>query len=1673
MFIPSKAFASSFVLLLYNQPQSRLLYYIFYILCLDLKLNIVIDFRLLYPTDDITADSVKYKTTILGKDNVLAKLIGSTNILNFTRTAHPALPLLLIVLLLLLFLWILFQLFASKKLKAFASHMGESETKISISTRILSVILHYFDIYFLYVCIIFSESITCMKQYSMYQRSSSESTLLYTDNLSLQASEAIQVQRLVCSLNPSISCRGIIHIYILMLSSILLLIGIYLKYISHRLLSHKPNPSFPMSKYGSIDNLHTALILTLLTLKTCMRAFPLGQRISLTFYYLFIMLLEMIDAVIIIVYPPYYSMKCNMHLFSSTMLICILSLGSVVCLQGYFGRQNGQYSLGITLAIVYTAGMRIGQNIHQIVARYYKLDPRNILATKSTLNFVYAGLQYIDARLDNNAHLLQSKEYKDILFYLLCLKEKHEKKINDHNQFLANKEATLENNPYYKVQNLDAYDGLSAQHLLDTFNLNSVKSDRRARIDPSPPQPSVLPPRKPKRSFDKVVRLVSKMSMAKEQPESSHRPGNPKIHHLRNVIFAKSHLLKKTSISKSLKKLQSSIHRSASIIDNMDCSPLSNISNASAIDGPKDRGGKLKSLVSMLSVTPQVSTPIPSPGEVREEEQRLQDAKELLEYVPAKRFEEMVKKAKKISDAKRITDHKIFQGQAVRDMEAKREAYMRRIRARHQSKYALLDMIEEARLVDFRLPIVLVGDILEEVLHELLQSSTARLHEVEEVLNVYVDFKMNYMGNEYQVSLKVREFERRFSKASKRISLARNQVYFDILYKKIELHIKHNLDTGNLIFQHHRQKLTFPHQQQNFMRLYDCAKFINIYGDLKKDIEGICDTKNSFVNGLLLHGADFRDIFRQTTQFSKQQTVIVDKFDKLVGKCEGKFTPLMMIYGNYLYHIEQNLALARKILRQFVIKNFFFDMRNICTISLGRNEEMITIGCSMEKETFHTINMVSCNCFFYLEYDAQDLIGHDLSILIPKPLDGYHRNLMKPANLSGILFERKTYTELSIVKKNGYLAVGQATFRMNYRVDRCLEVFASIIFDKDTYGFKNIMVVNEDMLITAISEAGTDYFEKETFIFQYNKRFNQIFNSMNYFSNFRMKHELSMDTLMEDDHILEHCRVYFNFLNGDKIDIIDKNGMRRPLYMKISVSYMPTVGKYMQFIEFELDIMEDFGATTIGEYELTRSISSFTVGTLGNPKERNFNYSLLDSRELKVKQLLDYLQTCTYLGANTMQSKKDTAAMTIKSYTFAATNLNRDNSLLPREGGEGGQNGQLVTMEVEREFGNLLTLNERRQTVRDTEPPQPKNENKVVISEKIDYTKAIKTIEKKKTEMGYKEAQDEQDHKSDFENLIYARTAGITHDLSARFNFMKPKEKSEDSMRFKSSQLRKVLRRDFIDHKNILVLISKIASLNTNIMVILLASYLAFSLVVQAVCGYYKYPVLAKLGTEVLYKMVALDHNMRELNSTVGIITAVDLNRMVLEGKIRDDLFGEENMTSILSNNERLLSQFISYPSLSYWHSHLITTNLSFPSHLPKQASSQSITVHAYSQEYLSIPSVSLHSAYSYVQPLIDRYCRGGRDLDTAEEVIRLNLGPDLIDSIRKRGDALSVYFHSMGSLALSSILLYQLFSTMSLVLLTLMVLAYTALLKYKFRYVYSLMFEFKVNTGSHREETL
>jgi hypothetical protein len=1668
MFIPSKAFASSFVLLLYNQPQSRLLYYIFYILCLDLKLNIVIDFRLLYPTDDITADSVKYKTTILGKDNVLAKLIGSTNILNFTRTAHPALPLLLIVLLLLLFLWILFQLFASKKLKAFASHMGESETKISISTRILSVILHYFDIYFLYVCIIFSESITCMKQYSMYQRSSSESTLLYTDNLSLQASEGIQVQRLVCSLNPSISCRGIIHIYILMLSSILLLIGIYLKFISHRLLSHKPNPSFPMSKYGSIDNLHTALILTLLIFKTAMRAFPESNLASNKFYFATAAAMGAIDLCVQTLSSPFYERMANRLRYAEVLMTLVISLYFIItmALIDSVLMVSRQYPMLIAISLSFCILFRIADSMEGLFDRVTVFGINHRLANKRTLNFIYLGLKYIDACVDKDLRKLKSDEYQRILLFMLGQKEKQS---NKSRYLRRNLEAGKLDNFAQKFD-MKAFDIFTE---MGTFVMSSAKDKspqlQAFKSNVSKPEEKEISKQGTVIASAASLKESHLMEQRLEEDKATDKPSQSPLapvdkkditpsakkgtgFNVNKFISMKSHVPSDVNFAEGISKAMAKEKNVP--MPKKGVTPGESPNLAAEAYKEKFGGASAKMLKTMPGI--------------------IEVLKDNSFLIPGNRLQDILKEAKTIANAKSIVDNNQV---AVETVEQKQERQLKDAQSQNDAKvlakYFLLNSFEEGKNSNIHYPIKLIDDMLEDHMRMMFHNPSIDFKQIEEILNLYVDFKIEYLGNAYQVSIKIREFEKRFSKASKNISTTRNRFYFKILYAKIEQHIKHKLETGNLIFAKKREQLTFSSDQTNFMKLYDCARFINTYDDLKKEVTSICETKTNFMNDLLANGADFKEIFRLTNQFSRRQLRLESSFKQLINKSQGKFTPVMMIYGNYLYHIEQNLRKARKILRRYVLKKFFFDLRNICNIPLGKNEEMITVGCSMERETFHMINMVSCNCFPFLEYDAHELVGQDLNILIPKPLNQYHQNLMKPINLSGVLFERKTQTEISIVKKNGYLAIGQATFRMNYRVGSCLEVFAAIVFDKETYGLKNLMVVNEDMLISGLSEAATDYFEKDTFIFQYNKRFKSIFTSLNYFSNFRLKfNELSLDSLMEDDLILEHCRVYFNFLNGDQVEIIDKNGFKRPLFMKITINCLPTVSKYIQFVEFELNLLEELGVTSLDNANLSQSFSMFTVGTLGNPKERKFNYQLLDSHELRVKQLLDYLQNSTFFQfKNNSKKETDTANfVTLGATGFSGIEKQERESVNNKD-----RKNLDTTQELQNQFNNMVNPSHKYlKNIGASAVEDANNNNQLGQSEQMEYAKLIQDADAKKTF----------EKPSEVDNIgaLPENLENIQKGFSAHLKFKAKDNRSEESIRMKSSQMRKVFKKDTVDHQYVIILNEKIKTLNSNIMLIILASYLVFSLCFQAFAGYYKYIIIEKIGIDVMDKIIAVDYNGKELNSTINFITAMDLNRMVWEGKLPDNLFAEEGVASIVAQNDNLKSFFKFKMSLYFWKSHLLIQNVSFPGQLANSDEDNSekkihldfykMHLNKFQTEILKLPS-----GYSYVQPLIDWYSTTSfvatplpplstPSLDNVvEEVMRRNLGGELSASTVENGRRYRDYYRSLGRYYVNANLVCQLCALFSVLLVCMIILLYTVLLRFRFRYVYLTMFGFKVGS--------
>ena len=550
--------------------------------------------------------------------------------------------------------------------------------------------------------------------------------------------------------------------------------------------------------------------------------------------------------------------------------------------------------------------------------------------------------------------------------------------------------------------------------------------------------------------------------------------------------------------------------------------------------------------------------------------------------------------------------------------------------------------------------------MLEEHLARLLLDTSTSFTKVTEILIVYSYFKMNYLGAIYPVSIKIREIERKYLIESRLKQKKSSNFMFRVLYSMIERNLSNNLETGNLIFPGARHLISVGTEKANSIGLYGCAAFINIYNDLKNTVRKICGSKTDMFKSLLSNGIDFKEMFRLAKIFTTFSDDLLREFKNLIEQSKGRFTPLMMIYGNYLCHVEQNKTVARKVLKMFINKPFYYDLMLVSGTTIDKNEELVTIGISAEKENFHRINLLSCNCFAYLEYDAFELIGQNLNCLLPSPLNTFHEQLVDPRFITGVLFEKKDPQQLMIKKKNGYMSVCKAITRMNYRVSDQLDIFAAVIFNKDTLGLSNIMIISEEMMISEISETATDLFEKGTYIYQYNKRFANIFSDLNYVCNFRLKSDhLGLDSIMKDKNILKHYQTYFDYLNGEEMNINDKYGCQRKVRVQINVTFMPTIQRYIRTMQYTMSSLDDQTEFMAELNNMDQNMSDNGRSAIAKFKEgkiQKFNYELLDKRELEVKKLLEYLQRTSILQISRGASNKVSQSVT--------GNFNNDESFL-------------------------------------------------------------------------------------------------------------------------------------------------------------------------------------------------------------------------------------------------------------------------------------------------------------------------------------------------------------------------------------------------------------------------
>ena len=119
-------------------------------------------------------------------------------------------------------------------------------------------------------------------------------------------------------------------------------------------------------------------------------------------------------------------------------------------------------------------------------------------------------------------------------------------------------------------------------------------------------------------------------------------------------------------------------------------------------------------------------------------------------------------------------------------------------------------------------------------------------------------------------------------------------------------------------------------------------------------------------------------------------------------------------------------------------------------------------------------------------------MGEDLSILIPKPLKGCHREMIKVENISGKLLMTNKLRRMVCLNREGFLVPMELGVRLNVLIENGIQFCGAMSFKTKS---ENSFVMLVDKLGTTLemTKPAVKYFERGSSLLQSNKGFEKVF----------------------------------------------------------------------------------------------------------------------------------------------------------------------------------------------------------------------------------------------------------------------------------------------------------------------------------------------------------------------------------------------------------------------------------------------------------------------------------------------------------------------------------------------------------------------------------------------------
>lgn len=454
--------------------------------------------------------------------------------------------------------------------------------------------------------------------------------------------------------------------------------------------------------------------------------------------------------------------------------------------------------------------------------------------------------------------------------------------------------------------------------------------------------------------------------------------------------------------------------------------------------------------------------------------------------------------------------------------------------------------------------------IMEEVLKKVVYPKEKRM---EYGMYSYLYLLINYLGKPWIAYMHLAQKKKLNS-------------YEEALLDSIWIIGNSNLETGHLVY-HSYPQMQNENSSGIVIERNQISRFVKLleyFEGTKMKINQCLELRLEFLEEIAT-SCDLYKAYRKSCDYSRILRNIERRFRFLNCQVGYNYSPVLLAHRIFLNDIYQKRYLANKLGVEYIKGYSRRDLNRIFGLSSQNTDNFCIISIENSALSTQEIKYASSNILEFLGnldsklgWRTKELERKDLDMIIPNPINCFHKELTKYKNITGKMLMNKERKKMVALKKNGFIIRFGLILRINTTWKGAFQFIGGMFF-KGNEIYENLVLSNSEGDISALSTNAAEHFAIDAKIWDLNPYLKKVHKGLDSICSERLakKDDLVDLDYIFGEHQMKNLSIYYHWKQSKRLKVICKDSKIVNCSMKITDYLLYPIAKYFLLIEVNFE----------------------------------------------------------------------------------------------------------------------------------------------------------------------------------------------------------------------------------------------------------------------------------------------------------------------------------------------------------------------------------------------------------------------------------------------------------------------------------------------------------------------